>query len=105
MCFGMEMGDVDEQQKQLQLIFTTLKFAIRKSNDVIKDGVERELTREINTLSELLDKAYATKAELLRLKVEAETEANELAKWSDDTDGVAEGYEAVVKALRARGGA
>ena len=96
------MGDVDEQQKQLQLIFTTLKFAIRKSNDVIKDGVERELTREINILSELLDKAYAKKAELLRLKVEAETEANELAKWSDDTDGVAEGYEAVVKALRKR---
>ena len=80
----------------------TDKFSIRKSNDVIKDGVERELTREINTLGELLDKAYLTKAELLRLKVEAGTEANELGEWSDDTDGVAEGYEAIVKAMRKR---
>ena len=69
---------------------------------MIKDGVERQLIREINALSDLLDKAYELRAELLRLKVEAETEAVELAKWSDDTDGMAEGYEAIVKAMRKR---
>ena len=95
-------NQIGEMQKQLQLAFVTLKYSIRKSNDVIKDGVERELIREIKALSDLLDKAYELRAELLHLKVEAETEAVELAKWSDDTDGMAEGYEAIVKAMRKR---
>ena len=93
------MGDLE---KQLQLQFITLKFAIRKANDVIADGVERELKREINTLSGLLDKAYELKAQLLQLKIAAEVEANELGKCSDDTDGTAEGYEAILKQLRVR---
>ena len=93
------MGDLE---KQLQLQFVTLKFAIRKANDVIADGVERELKREINTLSGLLDKAYDLKAQLLQLKIAAEVEADELGKWSDDTDGTAEGHEAIVKATASK---
>ena len=98
----MEAKAMGDLEKQLQLQFITLKFAIRKANDVIADGVERELKREINTLSGLLDKAYELKAQLLQLKIAAEVEANELGKWSDDTDGSAEGYEAILKQLRVR---
>ena len=77
---GAAPDEIKELQERLQLTFTTLKFSIRRSNDVIKDGVERELTHEITALSELLDRAYMQKAELLRLKVEAASEASELEK-------------------------
>ena len=95
-------NQIQELQKQLKLTFTTLKFSVRKTNEVINEGVERELNREISALSDLLDKVYVQKAELLQLKVEAGTEENELAKWSDDMDAAAEEYEAIVKALRRR---
>ena len=95
-------NQIQELQKQLKLTFTTLKFSVRKTNEVINEGVERELNREISALSDLLDKVYVQKAELLQLKVEAGTEENELARWSDDMDAAAEEYEAIVKALRRR---
>ena len=35
----MVPDEMEELQKKLQLTFTTLKFSVRKSNDVIRDGV------------------------------------------------------------------
>ena len=39
---------------------------------------------------------------MLQLKIAAGTEADELDKWSDDTDQMAEGYEAILRQMRVR---
>ena len=93
---------IEEMQYQLKLAFVTLKYSTRKSNDVIKGGVERELAREINTLNNLLDDAYQLKTDLLRLKVEAGTDSTAIEDWSDDVDATAEGFEDIVKEMRRR---